>query len=62
MFRQSPPYYACGLAVFMFLTDGLYWTSAVKYGFKVGPPELVGTMTGVISSIQWIIGKGQYEC
>ena len=46
----------------MFLTDGLYWTSAVKYGFKVGPPELVGTMTGVISSIQWIIGKGQYEC
>ena len=57
-FRQSPPTYAYGLALLHFLIGGLYWTSAVKYGFKIAPPTLVGTMTGLVGSVNWIIAKG----
>ena len=57
-FRESPPYYAYGLACLQFLIGGLYWTAAQKYANKVAPPSLVGTMTGIVGSVNWIIAKG----
>ena len=56
--RQSPPNYAYGLACLQFLIGGLYWTAAQKYANKVAPPTLVGTMTGMVGSVNWIISKG----
>ena len=58
LFRESPPYYAYGLACLQFLIGGLYWTAAQKYANKVAPPSLVGTMTGIVGSVNWIIAKG----
>ena len=35
----------------------VYWTSAVKYSYKIAPPTLVGTMAAIANSIQWVIGE-----
>ena len=40
------------------MIGGLYWTAAQKYANKVAPPSLVGTMTGIVGSVNWIIAKG----
>ena len=60
-FRESPPYYAYGLACLQFLIGGIYYTAAQKYANKVAPPTLVGTMTGMVGSVNWIISKGEVK-
>ena len=54
--RQTPPNYILGLAPLDALCITLYWTSAVKYSYKIAPPTLIGTMAAITGSINWIIG------
>ena len=56
-FRQSPPTYLYGFSILDGISQGLYWTSAIKYSFKIAPPSLIGTMAALTGSVNWIIGK-----
>ena len=55
--RQSPPTYLYGFSILDGISQGLYWTSAIKYSFKIAPPSLIGTMAALTGSVNWIIGK-----
>lgn len=50
--------YVYGLVWMDFLCSTLYWTSAIKYTYKIAPPTLVGTMAALTGSVNWIIAKG----
>ena len=55
--RQSPPTYLYGFSILDGISQGLYWTSAIKYSYKIAPPSLIGTMAALTGSVNWIIGK-----
>ncbi len=56
--RQSPPYYALALALLDGPSVALQWTATLYYGFKICPPDLVGTMASLSGTFQWVVGKG----
>ena len=59
--RQSPPNFLYGFSILDGVIQGLYWTAAVKYSFRIAPPTLVGTMAALTGSVNWIIGKNLYK-
>jgi hypothetical protein len=56
-YRKSPPLFAVVLSTFDLLTLGFPWIATMYYGYKICPPDLVGTMASMSVMFQWVIGK-----
>ena len=57
-FRQTPPTFIYGLAVFDSFGYTLFWITAMTYSYKLAPPTLIGTMAAMAGSVEWVISKG----
>ena len=55
--KETPPYFALGLAATDFTFGALSWVAAFKYAIKITPPPLAATVSSLISLTEFIICK-----
>ena len=55
--KSKPPYFAYGLACLNFTMWSLSYVAVINYGYKITPPQLIGTMTAVLVVTEFVICK-----
>ena len=55
--QQSPPYFAFGLHILHSAQWGFAWVAMLKYGFKITPPHLFGTLIAICTVLVTVLSK-----
>ncbi len=57
-FRENPPTVsALTMSALDTFVMALPWVGILYYGYKIAPPDLIGTMTAMTGMFQFVIGK-----